>query len=321
MKKNIIILSGDPNSINSELIFKTFIKLSNKIKRKIYLITNFDLFKAQLNQLNYSLNLIKVNSINQNINSTALKIVNVDLNFKNAFNVKRADASRFIRESLNLAHSFGLKKNVSGIVNCAIDKKLLDKKYLGVTEYFASKCRVKKDAEVMLIFNENLSVSPITTHLNLKNVSKKITSNIIITKVLTLNKQFKKIFSKKPKIGLLGLNPHNDEYRPNSEEILKIIPALRKLKKLKISVAGPLIADTVFVKDFSEYDVLVGMYHDQVLAPFKALYKFNALNLTLGLKYLRLSPDHGTAINLIGKNKANPTSLIKCISFLSSLSK
>ncbi|MDC0385671.1 4-hydroxythreonine-4-phosphate dehydrogenase PdxA [Pelagibacteraceae bacterium] len=321
MKKNIIILSGDPNSINSELIFKTFVKLSNKDKKKIYVITNFDLFKAQLNRLNYSLNLIKVNGIKQNINANTLKIVNVDLNFTNAFNVKRADASRFIRESLNLAHNFGLKKNVSGIVNCPINKKLLDKKYLGVTEYFASKCRVKKDTEVMLIYNENLSVSPITTHINLKNVSKKITSKIIISKILTINKQFKKIFNKKPKIGLLGLNPHNDEYRTNSEEVVKIIPALRKLKKLKISVAGPLIADTVFVKDFSKYDVLVGMYHDQVLAPFKALYKFNALNLTLGLKYLRLSPDHGTATNLIGKNKANTTSLIKCIGFLSSFNK
>jgi len=99
------------------------------------------------------------------------------------------------------------------------------------------------------------------------------------------------------------------------------MPALRKLKKKKIFVAGPLIADTVFVKEFLEYDVLIGMYHDQVLAPFKALYKFNALNLTLGLKYLRLSPDHGTAADLIGKNKANPTSLIKCINFLSNLNK
>ena len=89
MKKNIIIISGDPNSINSELIFKSYIKLSNKDKKKIYLITNFDLFKAQLSQLNYSLNLIKVNSLKQNINSNALKIINVDLNFKNAFNVKK----------------------------------------------------------------------------------------------------------------------------------------------------------------------------------------------------------------------------------------
>ena len=148
--------------------------------------------------MNYSLNLIKVNNFKKNINSNALKIINVDL-FKNAFNVKRADASRFIRESLNLAHNFGLKKNVSGIVNCAIDKKLLDKKYLGVTEYFASKCRVKKDTEVMLIYNENLSVSPITTHLNLKNVSKKITSSIIISKILTINKQFKKYLIKNQK--------------------------------------------------------------------------------------------------------------------------
>ena len=183
--------------------------------KKIYLITNFDLFKSQLNQLDYSLNLLKVNNIKENINSNALKIINVDLNFKNAFNIKRLDASRFIRKSLNLAHEFGLKKNVSGIINCAINKKLLDKKYLGATEYFALKCGIKKDSEVMLIYNENLSVSPITTHINIKNVSKKITSNLIVSKVLTINKQFSKIFNKKPKIGLLGLNPHNDEYRSN----------------------------------------------------------------------------------------------------------
>ena len=115
---------------------------------------------------------------------------------------------------------------------------------------------------------------------------------------------------------MLGLNPHNGEMRNGSEEIKTIIPALKKLKKLRIKIDGPLVADTIFVKNFKNYDVIVGMYHDQVLAPFKTLFKFEAINITLGLKYLRLSPDHGTAVNLIGKNKADPSSLLKCINFI-----
>ena len=91
---------------------------------------------------------------------------------------------------------------------------------------------------------------------------------------------------------------------------------VQKLRKLSVNVDGPLVADTIFVNNFKNYDVVVGMYHDQVLAPFKTLFKFDAINITLGLKYLRMSPDHGTAINLIGKNKADFSSLLACINFI-----
>ena len=84
---------------------------------------------------------------------------------------------------------------------------------------------------------------------------------------------------------------------------------------------GPLVADTIFINDYKKYNVIVGMYHDQVLAPFKSIFKFNAINITLGLKYLRLSPDHGTATNIIGKNKADITSFLKCINFIKKFSK
>ena len=77
-----------------------------------------------------------------------------------------------------------------------------------------------------------------------------------------------------------------------------------------------MVADTLFIKDFKNYDVIVGMFHDQVLTPFKSIFKYNAINITLGLNYLRVSPDHGVAVDLIGKNKANPQSLIECINFL-----
>ena len=89
------------------------------------------------------------------------------------------------------------------------------------------------------------------------------------------------------------------------------------MKKLKINAKGPLVADTIFIKDYKNFDVIIGMYHDQVLAPFKSIFKFDAINITLGLKYLRVSPDHGVAADLIGKNKANSDSLFECINFIS----
>ena len=100
---------------------------------------------------------------------------------------------------------------------------------------------------------------------------------------------------------MLGLNPHNAELKKSSEEKKIIIPSLTKLKKKGINVTGPLVADTVFIENFKKFDVIVGMYHDQVLAPFKSIYKFDAINITIGLKYLRVSPDHGVAIDLIKK--------------------
>ena len=100
------------------------------------------------------------------------------------------------------------------------------------------------------------------------------------------------------------------------EEMKFIIPAVKKLKKLNFNLSGPIPADTLFIKDFKKYDVVIGMFHDQVITPLKTLFKFEAINITLGLKYLRLSPDHGIAKNIIGKNKADPKSLINCVNFI-----
>ena len=127
--------------------------------------------------------------------------------------------------------------------------------------------------------------------------------------------------SKKPKIAVLGLNPHNAEFNKRSEEHKFIRPLVKKLKKFSINLSGPYSADSFFIDKYKNFDVVVGMYHDQVITPFKTLLKFNAINITLGLKYLRVSPDHGTAEDIIRKNKANPQSLIDCIQFLNKYGK
>lgn len=316
MKNKIILISGDPNSINSEIIYKSWKKLNSQTKKKIYLITNLKLFQNQLKKLKYNLSFLKVNNIDENLNSKRLKILDLNLNFKNPFRVKPKSSSSFVLRSLNYGHNLALRKDVIGIINCPINKNLLKKKNIGVTEYLAKKCRINDNSEAMLIFNKRFSVSPITTHINVKKISNKLTKKIIVNKIVTINKWFKKQYLRKPKIGITGLNPHNAELSSTSEEKKIIIPSILNLRKRGLNIKGPLVGDTLFIRDYTKYDIIIGMYHDQVLIPFKTLFKFDAINLTLGLKYLRVSPDHGVARNLIGEKKANPQSLLNCINFV-----
>ena len=126
----------------------------------------------------------------------------------------------------------------------------------------------------------------------------------------------KKVFKKKPNFAILGLNPHNFSHNKKNEENEIITKAIKSLHNSKINVTGPVSPDSSFMNfKKNKFDVIIGMYHDQVLTPFKALFNFDAINVTLGLPYIRISPDHGVAENIIGKNIASPKSLIESIKF------
>ena len=321
MKKKIIIVGSDPNSINSEIISKVWGKINPSIRKKLYLIANYNLINEQFKKIKSRTPIVKVKELNENSVLKKLKIINIPLNFKDPFKISLKNSKKYVIDSLDLAHKLAQKKEVKGLINCPLSKELLHRsKKIGVTEFLASKCKVNKETEVMLIHNKKFSVVPLTTHINIKDISKKISKNLIIKKITTLDKSYKKLFNKKPKIGVLGLNPHNGEFRHNSEEFKIINPSILKLKKLGFTIYGPLSADTLFINDYKKYDVVVGMYHDQVLTPFKSLFHFNAINVTLGLNYIRVSPDHGPAINIINKDKANHESLLSCVKFINNLS-
>ncbi len=320
MKNKIILLASDPNSINSEIISKSWKKISPSVRKQIYLIANYNLMNKQFKILKTKIPTVKINHINEKSLSKKMKIIDIPLNFNNSFKVPLSLADKYIGKSFSLAHKLALNKNVKGFINCPLDKKLLHKsKNLGVTELLSLKCKVIDGSEVMLIYNKKLSVVPITTHISIKNVSKSISKTLIIKKMRTLQLYFKKLFNKKPRIAVLGLNPHNAEFSKNSEEIKIISPAIKKLKKEGLKINGPLSADTFFINEFKQYDVVVGMYHDQVLSPFKSLFNFDAINITLGLDYIRVSPDHGPAKNIAKKKKADHSSLLKCINFINKL--
>ena len=139
---------------------------------------------------------------------------------------------------------------------------------------------------------------------------------MIIEKITILNKELTKIYKiKKPKIYISGLNPHSgDGGKIGKEELTIICPAIKKLEELGLNVKGPFPGDTLFQKNIiKDYDVAVCMYHDQALIPIKSLYSGNTINITLGLDFIRTSPDHGTALDIAGKKKADPNSLILAI--------
>ena len=314
MNNLIAIISGEPNSINSEIIAKAW-KKKKKLKN-FFIVGNYSILKKQFNKLGIKIPIIKIIKVEDFEKKEKLFILDVPLNFKSIFNVNYSETKTYVLRCLDIAHSLAKNKKISGFINSPIDKRVFNKEYLGVTEYLSKKNKCN-EKEVMMIHNKELSVVPLTTHIDIKNVTNKINFNLIKRKVVTLNRSYFKLFKKKPKIAILGLNPHNSENEIKSIENKVIKPAVIKLNKLKINIKGPFPADTAFnKKNIVSYDVIVGMYHDQVLGPFKALYGYNAINLTLGLKYLRLSPDHGIAQDIIGQNKASPQSLIFAINFL-----
>ena len=151
----------------------------------------------------------------------------------------------------------------------------------------------------------------------IKYVSKNINKSKIVKKVKSINSFFIKNLKKKPKIAVLGLNPHCETIERVGEEQKEIIPAIKRLRSEKLNIKGPFSADTFFIKkNIDYYDVVVGMYHDQVLTPIKTLYNFNAINITIGLPFIRISPDHGPNISMYGKNKSDPSSIFCAMDFL-----
>ncbi len=319
--KPIIIVSGEPYSIFLEIFFKT---LKNKnYKTPILIIASYNLILKQMKKLKYS---FKINLINDKflnlykLNNKNINLINVNFNCNKTFDKISSKSNHYIDQCFNLGLKIMRANKGCALINGPISKKhFLKKKFPGITEYLAFKTR-HTGKEVMLIYNNNLSVSPITTHLPLKNIFKKITIKKIIKQVITINKFYEKFLNKKPKIAITGLNPHCESIKDKNEEKKIITPAIKFLSKKKIKIFGPFAADTLFIKkNVKKFDVIIGMYHDQVLTPIKTLYEFKAINITLGLPFIRISPDHGPNNQMLGLNKSDPKSLQEALNFVNKI--
>ena len=313
----IILVSGEPNSIFFELFFKT-ISLK-KFKRPLILICSFKLLKLQMDKLNFKKKVKIIDFLyleKKHLNNNCINLIDIKYNQQIPFKKISQSSKIYIEECFSLAFKI-LKSGISNkLINGPISKKyFLDKKFLGVTEYISKKNLINNYA--MLIFNRKLSVCPITTHLPIKLVAKKINKNLIYNKVKLIDNFYKSHLNFKPRIAVTGLNPHCESNFVFNEDDVIIKPIIKILKKQGFNISGPYPADTIFLKENRKmFDVVVGMYHDQVLGPLKTLYEYDAINITLGLPFVRVSPDHGPNEKMIGKNLSNPLSLMKAISFL-----
>ena len=314
---SILVVAGEPNSIFIEIFIKSLNK--TKFKNPLILIASYKLIKLQMKKLNLRKK-IKIlnysNLLNYKLNNNCINLINVDYNQINGFEKITNKSQKYIKECFKIAFKIIKKNKLKKFINGPISKKnFLNKNFLGMTEYISKEFKIMNSA--MLIYNKELAVCPITTHLPLKAVAKTINKKLIIDKVKVINKFYNIKLYKKPKIGVLGLNPHCESIDKFNEDEKIIKPAIKFLKNKKYNISGPYPADTIFMKkNRKKFDVIVGMYHDQVLTPLKSLYEYDAINITVGLPFIRISPDHGPNETMMGKNISNPLSLIKAIKFL-----
>ena len=242
--KLILIVLGEPYSTFSEIFAKYFTKYK-KIKKKIIIVGNLNLLEKQINKLKYNLNLNKISSIEEAKEKT-INIIDIEFKYKKVFTNISEISNNYIKECFDKAIEILKKcKEECVLINGPISKKhFLKKNFLGITEYLSNK--TQSSDEVMLIYNEKISVSPLTTHVPIKYVSKMISKRRIVKNVQLINKFYKKMLKKEIKFAVLGLNPHCETIDKFNEYEKIVKPSIKYLKRKKIIIDGPFSADTFF---------------------------------------------------------------------------
>ena len=320
-KEVILVTAGDPASISTEITIKAI--EAQRINKNINLVAITDpaLVEEYKKLIRSDL---KVNVIKDKIKFTDYKdqhlnVIPIKLANKVEYGKPDIKNFSFTRYSILKSVEIHNKSIASAIVTNPINKYIMYKSgfnFEGHTDFLGS-LSTKKKNPVMILVTKGLKTLPLTIHVPLKKVTQMITKELILSKVKIAVNDLKILFNiKKPSIIVTGLNPHAGENGDLGDEEINIIkPAIDELKKIiDISIIGPISADIAFSSGKRcHYDLAVCMYHDQALIPIKTLDFHNGVNVTLGLDFIRTSPDHGTAFDIAGKNLANPESLISAI--------
>ena len=306
--KRIALSPGDPAGVGPEICLKSLQEINNP--SDFELIGDIDFYKKLSRDLNLNLSFEETSSTK---NSIVVKNIKLDsgvvLGSPNILNAK------YTLDVL-LAGSLGaINKEYSALVTGPVNKKIINDygfEFSGHTEFLADISKTKN--VVMLLANSKIRVALLTTHIPLNKVSESISTKKIIETVKILDDNLKKLWKiKNPRICILGLNPHAGEGGfMGSEEIEIIEPAINTLLSEKYCIEGPISADTAFLKEkLNKFDAYLAMFHDQGLPILKSMGFGDSVNITLGLPFTRISVDHGTAYDLAGKNRADPSSFKK----------
>ena len=300
MKKKIVF-TGDVDSINIEIIEKSHRLIKNKVQ--YLLIGNIKEISNYLNKIQSKLNINEINN--------PLNFENYNPNKLNCFNIEHISKNKFINliNQIKISNYLSNSSNID-LVTMPINKSLFKKKmkFTGMTEYLA---KINKKRTLMLMFGERFSVVPLTTHINLYDVKKFINKKNLNTLLKEIIKQSqRKIYKLNFRsIKFLCYNPHCSENNTIGFEDKIIASSISNFK----NISGPYSADSAF-KKIEKNSLFISMYHDQALIPFKILNQ-KGINLTLGLKYRRLSPAHGTASDISFKNTADISSYLACMEY------
>ena len=305
MNKIIAITIGDINGIGIDILIKSW--KEKKIKNFV-LITNFNILNKELKKR-------KIKLLFNIVNYQKNKFIFLKDKF-NIFSYPAISLEDNTYKSLNYGYNLCFNKKCIGIITLPlrkdIIKKTIDKKFVGHTEFFQKKN--KKGNANMILFHNKIIISPLTTHIELKKITKVVSNKTFLyNQIYNLNECLKNDFNiKKPKIVISGLNPHAGENgQIGTEEKEFIYPVVKKLKNKGINIKGPLSADSLLIKkNLDIFDCFIFIYHDQALIPFKFISQFSGVNYTGNLDIIRTSPDHGTAYDLIGRKDISNKSFI-----------
>jgi 4-phospho-D-threonate 3-dehydrogenase / 4-phospho-D-erythronate 3-dehydrogenase len=318
-KPKIGITVGDINGIGMEVILKT---IANKPLLSMCHIIIYGSAKVVAYHKNIVQNLgdIPINSIKSVdlMQDDIVNVVNVwQDNVKIALGTVTEEAGRFSFAALEQATEDLKAGLIDALVTAPIHKKamqLAEFPFAGHTEYLAAKFEVKNS--LMFMVSDTVRIGVATNHIPVQDVARTITRELVLRKIQLMHETLRMDFGiDRPTIAVLGLNPHaGDEGAIGQEEQKFIIPAIEAAKKANILAVGPYPADGFFGSNaHRQFDGILAMYHDQGLIPFKLLAFEAGVNYTAGLPFVRTSPDHGTAYNIVGQNAASPDSLLKAI--------
>ena len=318
-KKLVAVTMGDPSGISTEIIIKSW--KSKKLISPFFVIHDPDYISKIANQLGLKIRVRVISKPDEafNLFKRCLPVIPIKIEANTKLGKPNHKNSKYIFQSIDLAVKFAKTKKVSGIVTSPISKEVLSKfrkNFVGHTEYLSN--LDKKTNFGMMLLNKKLKVVPFTTHISLKNVPKYIRRKPLIDKIKLLHDSLRRNFKiRNPKIAVTGLNPHSgDGGLLGSEENRIIIPAIKISRSKGIAVTGPLSADSAFQKkNLDLFDAFLCMYHDQALIPVKTIDFEKTINYTLGLSYIRTSPDHGTGYDIANKSIASEISLVEAINY------
>ncbi len=314
MIKPIALTSGDPNGVGLDLCFVAAQKLKGSIP--FFLIADVTHLKARGSE--DAIQLIESPSQAHDVPTGILPVIHHAFPERPSLNGMQLANAGAIIDVISRAVDYVNSDQASAICTNPIHKKVLQDgagfPFPGHTEFLAH--LAKQEHSVMMLACDELRVVPVTIHIALADVAKKMTSQLLRYTIQTTHDVMISDFGiMSPRIAIAGLNPHAGEQGAfGREEIDVISPVLETLRSNGMNILGPMSADTMFhAQARRSYDVAVCMYHDQALIPIKTIDFFGGVNITLGLPFIRTSPDHGTAFDLAGTTTANPDSLIAAL--------